>query len=156
MKWKFWKREEDYSTGISATSIPMSTLFRWALYDLRVDYPNRFAEAVGFTPISEEGEEMEKVESDMRLEQLIPYVEFINTMSNINAEIGAETYASILSKYNLADEEPIGVEKEALAEIYKLMSMSTLITALSTALEIGILVNPGTYTSGYSMEDYFD
>ena len=40
--------------------IPFTTLIRWYLYDLEVENPNKIAELLGLTPISQEGEEKER------------------------------------------------------------------------------------------------
>jgi hypothetical protein len=142
----FWKPKPELM--IETTEVPTSTLFRWALYDLGVDTPNAFAEAAGFTPISAEGEEMERRDSELRLHSVEPYASFIDTLAKINGEILAETFASVLKKYNLIDDElTVESEKEVMAELYTHISISALVPALSAALKLGILVNPGTYVT---------
>ena len=146
----FWRKDEpDFI--VETSEIPTSTLFRWALYDLGVDTPNKFAEAAGFTPISDEGEEMEYQDSIIRLNNLTPYTGFIDTMATINAEILAETFAGVLKKYNLIDESlSLEEEKELMSGLYKHISISALVPAFSSALKLGILVNPGMYiTEGH-------
>jgi hypothetical protein len=146
----FWRKDEpDFI--VETSEVPTSTLFRWALYDLGVDTPNKFAEAAGFTPISDEGEEMEYQDSILRLNSLTPYTGFIDTMATINAEILAETFAGVLRKYNLIDESlSLEDEKELMSGLYKHISISALVPAFSSALKLGILVNPGMYiTEGY-------
>jgi hypothetical protein len=149
MNWTFWRKEPEFT--VETSEVPTSTLFRWALYDLGVDTPNKFAEAVGFTPISEEGEEMEYQDSIARLTNLTPYAGFIDTMATINAEILAETFAGVLRKYNLIDDAmSIEDEKALMLGLYKHISISALVPAFSSALKLGILVNPGMYiTEGY-------
>ena len=147
MNWKFWERPIE--TYQEITDVPTSTLFRWFLYDLQVDKPNQFATAAGFTPISKEGEEMEQRESLVRLERVLPYMDFISLMSTINGEVLAETLTHVLRKYNLIDDTvKLEEEKEIMAELYTQVSASVLIPAFSAALQLGIIINPGNFVSG--------
>lgn len=147
MNWKFWEKPIEMYQEV--TDVPTSTLFRWFLYDLQVDTPNKFATAAGFTPISEEGEEMEKKESLVRLERVLPYMDFISLMSTINGEVLAETLANVLRKYNLLDDTiKLEEEKDIMADLYTQVSASVLIPAFSAALQLGIIVNPGSFVSG--------
>jgi hypothetical protein len=147
VNWKFW--EKPIETYQEITDVPTSTLFRWFLYDLQVDKPNQFATAAGFTPISKEGEEMEQKESLVRLERVLPYMDFISLMSTINGEVLAETLTHVLRKYNLIDDTvKLEEEKEIMAELYTQVSASVLIPAFSAALQLGIIINPGNFVSG--------
>ncbi len=147
MSWRFW--EKPIETYQEVTDVPTSTLFRWFLYDLQVDKPNQFATAAGFSPISEEGEELEIRESIVRLERVKPYMDFISLMSNINGEVLAETLTNVLRKYNLIDDTiKLEEEKDIMAELYTQVSASVLIPAFSAALQLGIIVNPGSFVSG--------
>jgi hypothetical protein len=154
MSWKFWgKKDKSLEIVIESSTVPTSTLFRWALYDLGVTNPNKFAEAAGFTPISEEGEELERKESDARLDAVYAYRSFISLMAGINGEILAETFTSLLSKHGLVESaEEIESEKELMAEIYEQLSISALVTAFSSALNLGIIINPGTFTEDMEYE----
>lgn len=148
MNWKFWQRDQEPEYIVESTNVLTSTLFRWALYDLGIEVPNRFAEAAGFTPVSAEGEEMERRDSRERLLQLEPYVGFIDTMSGIVAEILSESFANILRKYGLeAEDVSIEQEKQSLSVLYKQLAVSTLVPTLSVGLKLGIIENPGTFTT---------
>lgn len=154
MSWKFWgKKKNPLEIVMESSTIPTSTLFRWALYDLGVPNPNKFAEAAGFTPISEEGDELERKESEQRLEAVYAYRSFIALMAGINGEILAETFTSMLSKHGLLEgAEALESEKEIMAEIYEQLSISALVPAFSAALDLGIIVNPGTFTEDLENE----
>jgi hypothetical protein len=146
MNWMFWRKDVPFDFTVETTDVPTSTLYRWALYDLGITTPNAFAEAAGFIPISDEGEEMEKRDSVSRLRAVEPYVGFIDTMATINGEILAETLSSVLKKYNLVNDDlSIEDEKDIMAELYTSISISALVPALSAALKLGILVNPGMF-----------
>lgn len=154
MNWKFWgKKENPLEILIESSTVPTSTLFRWALYDLGVPNPNKFAEAAGFTPISEEGDELERKESETRLEAVYAYRSFISLLAGINGEILAETFTNMLSKHGLMEGlEELESEKELMSEIYEQLSISALVPAFSAALALGIIINPGTFTEEMEYE----
>lgn len=147
MKWKFWeKKSESTEVYIDTSSIPTSTLLRWALYDTGIPDPNEYALALGFTPISKEGEEMELRESRTRMARLDPYIDFIELVSSINGEILAETFSSILDKLDIEVTDKDLIEgREMLSELYAGVALSCIIPAFSAALHLGIMVNPGAY-----------
>jgi hypothetical protein len=145
----FWRKQPQPEFFIESTDIPTSTLFRWALYDMGVENPNQFAEAAGFTPISEEGEEFEERESFGRLTQVYPYKGFIDIMSMIHGEILAETFAAVLRKYNLqVPDMSLDEEKDAMSELYASLSATSMLVMLSAGLELGILTSPDHFISG--------
>ena len=125
--------------------LPMSTLFRWYCYDLKVENPNRIAEAYGLTPISDEGEQMEKKDSLMRTIKLMPYLPFLETMSEINAMVIAESQnqglMELLKDSADTSEEELEELMDKIINIYKALTMSGLIAAFSSALELGLVSN---------------
>lgn len=148
MNWKFWKRQEP-TWEIDTTEVPTSTLYRWFLYDSGIDEPNKYAEAAGLTPTSAEGDEMERRESLERLLQVLPYKSFIEMMSSINGKILAQSLTQILKDNDiLSSEYDLESDLETMEEIYTRVSASALIPAIAAALQLGILVNPGTFVSG--------
>jgi hypothetical protein len=146
MNWKFWQKKQDPEFFIDTSDIPASTLLRWALYDTGIPDPNKYALALGFNPISKEGEEMELRESLLRMARLDPYIDFIELVSSINGEILAETFSSILEKLDIDVSDKDLVEgREMLSELYAGIALSCIVPAFSAALHLGILVNPGAY-----------
>ena len=145
MSWKFWQRKPRIEFELESEVIPTSTLFRWFLYDIGVDNPNKFIEAAGFNPISEEAEEMELKDSSIRLTEVLPYKAFIAAMAAINGEIMAETLTNILLRNGVIhDEVSAEEEKATLMEVYEQVSLSALVPAFAAALHMGIVINPGT------------
>lgn len=148
MNWKFWKKEDTNTSPmvtIDSDVLPLSTLFRWYCYDTGVETPNKFAEAFGISPISEEGEAMELKESANRLTEVLPYLDFLNVISDVNAAVLTETLTMILEKNGLIDSEQLNglADTEIMEEIYKNVALGALISAFSSALSLGIIVNPG-------------
>jgi len=149
MSWKFWKKDSPVEFVIESASVPASTLFRWFLYDTGVGSPNKFATAAGFTPISEEGEDLEKQDSRERLERVIPFKDYLNMMANITGEVFAESMLKAISKSGLVeDTTDMEDEKDALIDICTTVAMAALVPSFSAALELGIIVNPGAFTVG--------
>lgn len=148
MKWKFWEREEP-TWEIDTTEIPASTLYRWFLYDSGIDEPNKYAQAAGLTPISAEGDEMERQDSIERLIQVMPYKSFIEMMASMNGKVLARTLTQILRENDvISDDHDLEDDLDTMEEIYTRVSASALIPAIAAALQLGILVNPGTFVSG--------
>lgn len=150
MNWKFWKNKENNelnSIVVDSEVLPLSTLFRWFCYDTGVTNTNEFAEAFGLNPISQEGEDMELDESADRLEKVIPYLSFLNVMSDINAMILVKTMADVLLKKGLVDENALKESQEDLLDVYTTITLGALVGSFSSALALGIVVNPGSFTS---------
>ena len=158
MNWKFWKREEEFEDlefELASETLPISTLFRWYCYDTGVKNPNRFAEDFGMHPISAEGEDFERQESESRLEGLIPYMPFLNVMSDINAMVLSQTLTNILIEHDLVDESVLEEEQDIMEEIYKSISFSSLAAAFSAGLSLGIIINPGSFITAEADEYEF-
>lgn len=156
MSWKFWK-SNDKSFIVDTAVVPTSTLFRWALFDLNIETPNDFAKTNGFTPISDEGAELELKDSDKRLSHLIAYKDFISTMATINAEISTHSHFSAMVDSDLfGDNFPLDEAKDHISELYQSISTSAIISTLAAALSLGIIVNPGTYITEESGANYYD
>ena len=156
MSWKFWDKKETNESDnfvVDTEVLPLSTLFRWFCYDTGVSNTNEFAEAFGLNTISQEGEDMELGESADRLEKVIPYLSFLNVMSDINAMILVKTMSDVLLKKGLVDEDSLENSQEDLLEIYTTITLGALVGSFSSALALGIVVNPGSFTS--EAEDEF-
>jgi hypothetical protein len=147
VNWKFWDKKEyvDENT-IESGVVPISTLFRWALFDLGIKSPNSYSDTAGFSPISEEGAEVEERDSANRILSLSAYKHFITTMATINAEIGASShYKTLVDSGFLPDDMDLEEVRERINDLYYSLSASAIVSALSAALSLGIVVNPGAY-----------
>jgi len=126
---------------IVSTEIPLSTMLRWYLYDTGLAPANSLAEGVGLNRVSEEGDVKEKEDSDLRLSGILELMPFIDSISDMSV---STMLALQDSKANNAMSED---EIEASSVIYKAISMSSLIGALSIGLSLGIL-ETATISSG--------
>jgi hypothetical protein len=139
MAW-FKRKKEEYQ--IISNEIPMSTILRWYLYDTGLDDANKLAEFVGLNKVSEEGDIKEQEDSDLRIGRIRELMPYIDAVSDISAATMAALHQSKGEGDNLTDEE-----RDATKIIYKAVSMSTLIGALSIGINIGVL-DSGALSSG--------
>lgn len=146
MNWKFWDRNTEPEYVIESSDIPATTLYRWFLYDSGIDDPNKYAISAGFTPVSAEGDEMERKESLERLLKVMPYKPFVDMMAAINGQVLSDTLTSKLKEEGVISD--LEGDMDLMHEIYTRVSAAVLIPAFAAALELGILVNPGSFVSG--------
>ena len=139
MAW-FKRRKPEYE--IVSTEVPMSTILRWYLYDTGLDDANKLAEFVGLNKVSAEGDVKEQEDSDIRVSRIMELLPYIYALSDISADTMAALHMSNGKGADLTAEET-----EASKIIYKAVSMSSLIGALSIGISIGIL-NSGALSSG--------
>ena len=145
--WRFWRRREPEIVG---HTVPVSTLFRWYCYDLKVDDPNAVAKKVGLTPVSDEGEQMEITDSLFRVARVLPYMSYINTISDINSIVLSETQADIFTSLigeDGLDEEELEPLKQQIRSMYKMVSMSALVSAFSSGFQLGLIHDDGAITT---------
>ena len=138
----WFKRKKSAEYEIISNEIPMSTILRWYLYDTGLDDANKLAEFVGLNKVSEEGNIKEQEDSDLRIGRILELMPYIDAVSDISASTMAALHQSKGEGDNFTDEE-----REATKIIYKAVSMSTLIGALSIGINIGVL-DSGALSSG--------
>ena len=133
MKWfkKFFKKEEEYE--VVQSSIPMSTIYRWYLYDTALAHPNKLAEKVGLTRVSDEGHAKEREDSLERLENIAPLFPYFDAISDMSAEV-------MLAIQSMEEQEPLTPEELAsTTTVFKAIALSTLIGAASIGVYLGIM-----------------
>ena len=104
MNWKFWEKQEPI-WEVDTTEVPATTLYRWFLYDSGIEDPNKYAITAGFSPVSDEGDEMERKESLERLLRVMPYKAFVDMMSAMNGQVLAETLTETLQTDGLLEND---------------------------------------------------
>ena len=153
MKW--FKRKPRYT--IQNKEIPFSTITRWSLYDLSVEYPNEISVLLGLNPVSEEGERKEIRDSEDRLESLDELLPFIDIISELNAKIIVAVQMRDMTKEGLADKEDFGPEEvEHMTEFYKAIGFSSLVTAFSSGIELDIIHPSALSTGEYYKEEKYE
>lgn len=149
MNW-FKRRKPEYE--IITNDVPMSTVYRWYLYDTSLtDDVNGLAEIIGLSRISEEGEIKEQEDSDRRMQNAAALFPFLESM----ADLSAHTMSAIHAK-ELMESHPDEIDNDTaemlsdMHNVYKAIALSTLIGTISGALELGILetntISSDTYT----------
>lgn len=137
-----WFKRGKPKYEVVSTELPMSTILRWYLYDTGLDDANKLAEFVGLNKVSEEGDAKEQEDSDIRVSRIMELLPYIDALSDISADT-----MEALHKLNGKGIDLTEEETESSKIIYKAVSMSSLIGALSIGISIGIL-NSGTLSSG--------
>lgn len=150
MNWKFWKRrkKEKFLFEVFSKEVNMPTLARWYLYDTEIAYPNKVASLMGLVPISEEGEAQEVNASSMRTERVEPFLAFINTMAEVNAVSMTAAQNRVLQESNTdLSEEEISEAQAVIEDMYVKIGFLAIYSAFSAGLELGIIENPGVYST---------
>lgn len=135
------------------TEVPFSTIMRWALYDLAVESPNEVAVLLGLTPVSDEGDEKEEEDSHLRLAELEDLLPFIDIISELNAKI-----ISSVQRREFKETEGIRVDSKDMSlmeDFYKTVGFSALVSAFSTAIELGI-IHPHAVSTGSLFKEIDD
>jgi hypothetical protein len=131
--------DDDQPGEIEISKIPLTTLYRWYMYDMNVDNPNQHLDVFDITPVSEEGHEKELEESGIRTDKLSPLIPLINLYSNMNAQYVFEMQKQDLIDAGLITIEKLENDKGSLKQLYKQITFSGLLTMLSSAVELGLV-----------------
>lgn len=132
--------------GMEMSKVPLTTLYRWYMYDMNDESPNAHAGVFDITPVSEEGDEKEREESDIRTERLADLIPFINLYANMNAQYIFEMQKKDLVESQVISAEKLDEDHASLKKLYKQITFSGLLTMLSSALELGLLQTDGAIT----------
>ena len=138
----FFKKHKVEETHI--TSVPISTITRWCLYDMSISETNDIAVAMGLTPVSDEGHKKEVDDSNDRLANIYDLLPFVELMSDISSKIC--TAAQLRELEDVVDIESLELTQEsieALVAAQKAVSFSAIVSVLSSGIELGIL-HPNT------------
>lgn len=142
MKWFKRKKNESPQIEFLQKEVPLSTLLRWYIYDSGLGEPNDLATLLGLNPVSDEGEEMENDDSDKRMARIDFIMPFLHTIAEMGADVIVSLQVDEIKKNNPEDFEEIDKEENLMRLMYKMVGMSALVGAFSSAMEIG-LIAPG-------------
>ena len=155
MKWyrKFFKKKPELEFEHIIKDVPFTSLIRWFIYDTGLLEPNEAAQVLGLTPVSEEGDDKEMEDSELRLQAIDDLMPYLTTM--------AELCATSLTKIQTYEIEEDGgelsqEEVSAMYSLYLVVSLSSLVSTFSSAVELG-LVTKDTFiskTERLDIEDY--
>ncbi len=138
----FNKREEPYDIEYFKKDIPLSTIARWYVYDTELGEPNDIVEFIGLNRASAEGDEKEREDSNLRLDNIEYLLPYLNAVADIAADVIAGVQVDEIVKRNPDDKEEIERELDTMKVLYKVVSLSAIIGSFASAMEIG-LIEPG-------------
>lgn len=136
MNWFKRKFGRKYDSEIVANDIPISTMFRWYLYDTGLAEANDLAEFVGLTKVSEEGDSKEREDSALRIAGMADVFPFLDTIS----DFAADTMVALQQMRSKEmgeewDEDDINMH----TVIFKATAMSALIGTFSIGNHLGLI-----------------
>lgn len=138
--------EHDFSDGEYLSKIPLTTLYRWFMYDIHTENPNEHVDIFKITTVSEEGDEKEQEESHLRMGNIQGLLPLMNLYSTMTAQYVFEMQKrEIIGDVSPDIQEKLEKDSNKMKQFYKLISLSALMTMLSSAIELGILSTEGSF-----------
>jgi hypothetical protein len=138
----FNKRDEQFDVEYFKKDIPLSTIARWYVYDTELGEPNEVVEFIGLNKASAEGDEKEREDSDIRLDNIEYLLPYLHAIADVAADVITGVQIDEIVKRNPNDKEEIERELDTMKVLYKVVSLSAIIGAFASAMEIG-LIEPG-------------
>jgi hypothetical protein len=135
---RFFNKDKD-DFELIRKDIPLSTIARWYIYDTELGEPNEVSNVLGLNMVSDEGDEKEREDSELRLRRIEYLLPFIHSMSDVAADIISGIQIKEILEKNPDAEEEIESELDLMRTMYKVISLSSLIGAFSSAMEIGLI-----------------
>jgi len=134
----FKRKKDEYE--IVTSQIPMTTVYRWYIYDTVPDAnANEIAVSLGLNPISPEGEAKEREDSEERLLQVQELFPFVETISELSAKVMTSIHLKELDGIDSEDKDIILQNVDSMASVYKAIAFSTLIGAFSIGINLGMI-----------------
>ena len=154
---KFFKRKQKEEYEIIAQEIPLSTVYRWYLYDTElVEDINDLAELVGLSRVSEEGELKEKEDSENRVREVAPLFPFLEAISDVSAKaLVALHMTSMMEEDEGLSDEELEERGNSMMSVYKAVALSTLMGAFSIGIHLG-MIHANAINSDIEMLGGFD
>jgi len=133
----FKRKKDDYE--IVTNEVPMSTIYRWYLYDTAItENVNELADRLGLTPVSPEGEAKEKEDSHERLHAVEPLFPFLDSISELSSQVLTNIHIKEMEETG-GDVEELMENLDSMGTVYKAIALSTLMGAFSIALSLGLV-----------------
>lgn len=151
--WPFNPSNESEDEDWVTKAVPVTTLARWYIYDMDAKNTNKLAVELDLTPVSEEGDEKERQDSDIRVDRVMALGAFFATMAEINAKAIMQVQKSELPPQVQVAFEKHSHELEQLLYFYQSMSYAAIFSAFSSAAELGLVEISGRFTSTETDEE---
>ena len=140
-------------SGKEIHQVPITTLYRWYLYDIIGENANKHIDIFGLTPVSEEGNEKELEDSEIRISEIEPLLSFLSLYANINAEYSFEVHKGQMMKIPGITESMIESSSDNLKEFYSNMAFNALTAALASAVDLKLITLHGLFTGIKDKDD---
>jgi len=135
----FFNRKKKKSIkGIKITQLSAQAQIRKIIYDSGCKNPEQIAKLLGLQAVSEDVAEMEMDASFNRIDRISPIIPIIETGAIVSAQISAMAF--VQSEIEDGEEAPAEEIVVALTQLFKMVSVSSAISCLSTLLDLGIIV----------------
>lgn len=124
---------------IKVRAMPMPVLIRQAIYDsIFEENAEEIAAMLGLSPVSEDVSQMESEASQERINKFNVLMPLIDAHSDISAKIAAAAYV-IQAKEEGKEVFIEGDSQDDLAHLFKIVSMSSAVSCLSTLIGLGLV-----------------
>jgi hypothetical protein len=140
--WPFVNPDEDGDIH----KIPVSTLYRWYLYDTLGDEANQYIDVFNLSPVSEEGDEKEIEESERRLGVIDSLLPFISLYATMTAQCSFEAHRKEMLKIPGVTESVLESSADTLKEFYSALTFNGLVSAFAAAVDLKLVTLPGFRT----------
>lgn len=152
MSWFRRKKRRKIETKI--IDVPLPILIRENIYDSVFDDVELISNKMGLPPISAEVSDMEKDASFKRIARFSPLLPFIDAHADISARVSATAYLLTLSDGD-NDKELLERELEEIISLFKLVSVSSSVSCISTLLNLGLLETDVVPKDEITLEDMY-
>jgi len=143
--WPISHNDDDGPYEVS--KIPVTTLFRWFLYDISSEDAPDYAHIFGLTPVSEEGHLKEQNDSDSRVEEIADLTPLLTFYATATAEFAFNLHRLKMNKIDGITNDMIDASEEAFKEFYYHMVFAGLLGSFSAMRELDIIKLNSTHTS---------
>jgi hypothetical protein len=126
--------------------VPITTLYRWYLYDTVGEDANKNIEVFGLSPVSNEGHEKEQEDSDHRILAINALIPFLTIYANMNAEFSFEAHRKEMLKIPGIDESVLNSGANSLKEFYSNLAFNAMLASTAAAVELNLIKMYGMYT----------
>jgi hypothetical protein len=142
-----WPISHDNEGPNNLNKIPITTLFRWLLYDITSEDAPLYSHIFDLTPVSEEGNLKEQNDSDIRVENITDIVPLLTFYATATAEFAFNLHKTKLVKVEGITEDMVAATEESFKEFYYHMIFAGLMGSYSALKELDIIKLNSVHTS---------
>lgn len=138
--------QDDHEGYYKKQELPMTTLYRWYLYDVIGEDAKKNFKLFNLSPVSEEGDEKELQDSGVRLNEISPLLPLIKMYADMNAKYTYDIQKEELLKSKGVTPAMLESSSKSLKEFYSNMAFNGILAILAAAVELELLELNGTFT----------